>query len=161
MTEAEFKICLGRLRELQFREDFQTLLGDFYTSCDTPQRAEIRRELAHKTLTEPVAWKNPTDYFRSDLTPPQRSRQSLLRMSMYGHSRDTRDDLRSLAGDYHTLLHHGLDADATLKQIAILSDGEVAAFIHSFLARDAASKSLKAFGLVVVNSPAGPLIDTE
>ena len=158
MTDAEFSHRITQLVALEFREDFQTALYDLYVACQPHQRATLRRDLAAKRIHEPHAWRNPTDYFRSDLTTEQKARRSLLRLSMIGPN-DTREDLRELAHAYHALLILGFNADSILEDTARMAEPPTSDFIRAFVARDPQNKSMEAFRLRVVQSPNGPTID--
>lgn len=159
MTESEFQRYLSRLRTAKFREDFETALFALYTGCEPAQRAAFRRDLTAGKLQPPTAWRNPTDYFRSDLTREQRLRQSLIRMSIAGRSGDYREDLCALAYIYHNLLLLKLNADGILEDVAHLSDEDFGELVRAFTRRQPMDKSLEAFNLKVFETPDGPVAD--
>lgn len=159
MTDAEFQNGVTRLKSVSYREGFESAFYDLYTTCESAQRAQLRNSVRTGAIRPPRAWRNPTDYFRIDLTREQRCRRSLLRMSINGLSDDYRDDLCELAYCYHNLALLGLDADSILEEVADLSDPEVAGFLKGFIHRTPKDKSMEAFGLVVVQMPDGPGVD--
>ncbi|MDB5333037.1 MAG: hypothetical protein JWP03_4188 [Phycisphaerales bacterium] len=160
MTDAEFQQGLSSLEGMIYREDFETALCDLYASSEPAHRIVLRQDLTAGVLQKPTAWRYPTAYFRSDLTREQRIQQLLIRMSIAGGSTDYREDLRELAYCYHSLLLLGLDADAIFETIAQLSDLKFGRFVRAFLSRPPENKSVEAFGLTIVQTPDGPVVDS-
>lgn len=159
MTSSEFQERTASLANTLYREDFEATLYDLYTRCEATQRARLRHDFRTGALQAPRAWRNPADYFRSDLTREQRFRRLLLQTSIAGLRDDYRDDLCELAYCYHNLMFLGLNADSVFEEVAELSDPEVADFLRGFMHRPPADKSMEAFGLVVVQTPDGPMAD--
>src|SRR6476469_10611521 len=74
MMDVEFRQRVEALKSISYREDFEASLYDLYASCEAGHRDVLRSDLKAGRLKSPMAWKNPTDYFRSDLTPEQKCR---------------------------------------------------------------------------------------
>src|SRR5271157_3378465 len=101
MTDAEFQEALSSLRQLPFREDFEAALFDLYRTATPTQRDKLRDGYKADKLGGSTTWRNPADYFRSDLTREQRMRQGLIARSLMDGTGDFRDDLISIAYCYH------------------------------------------------------------
>ena len=157
MSDEEFKDAVRALREIPYREDFQTALCELYVRSNQSQRDELRAGYKADRLGETMPWRNPTDYARSDLTREEGMRQSLIFLSIFDGQEDYREDLRSIAYCYHNLRVRGVDADLFLRQVAAMSGARFAELVLNFVNRPPGGKSLKAFGLEVVQTPDGPI----
>jgi hypothetical protein len=159
MTDAEFQKRVSSPAALFFREDFQTALYDLYKAATPEHRDVLRQEHRAGNLRGPTTWRNPADYERSDLTREQHIRERLIAMSIDGAGHDYRDDLMAIAHCYHNLAVLGVDADTVLEELAMLSDEDFARLILNFVRRSPDGKSMKAFGLELVQTPNGPIAD--
>ena len=159
MIDTEFQKLALSLRDLPFREDFEVALYDLYRSANPVQRAELRTAYHADSLGGSKIWRNPADYFRTDLNREQRMRQILLAMSLKEETDDYREDLLSIAYCYHNLAMLGVDADAVLEEIAEISGPRFGSLILGFARRSTAEKSPKLFGLKTEQSPHGSVVD--
>lgn len=160
MTDGQFHKALASLRDLPFREDYQAALFDLYTASNSAQRVELRAASQAGAIdSSKKAWRNPTDYTRSDLTREQRMRQRLLGMSIHDGGDDYRDDLMSIAHCYHNLAVLGVDADAVLEEVAELSGPKFAGLVREFVRRSPQAKSAEVWCLKIVETPDGPAFD--
>ena len=159
MTEVEFQNSVKSLREIPFREDFEAVLIELYSKVTPAQRDVLRDRYTADRLGGSTTWKNPGDYFRSDLTREQRAGQWLMLASIREGGPDYRDDLMSIAHCYHNLALRGLDAGAVLEKIATMSGPRFGSLMRGFVTRPSAGKSMEAFGLTVEQTPDGSVAD--
>jgi hypothetical protein len=159
MTDSDFQHALLSLRDLPFREDFEAALYDLYRDATSAQQAKLRAGHNADTLGGSKTWRNPADYNRSDLTREQRIRQNLMAMSLRDGAPDYRDDLMSIAYCYHNLALLGLNANATLDEIARISGPTFAVLVRGFLRRSPEDMSLEAFGLRIQQTPDGTVAE--
>lgn len=157
--DSEFEKRIAALTGISFREDFEAALYDLYQAATPAQRAAIRQATKAGSLQPPKHWRNPTDYNRADLTREKRQRQRLVAMSISEGGVDYRDDLMSIAYCYHNLKLMGIDADQVLEELAQLSGPHFANLVLGFVRRSPDQKSLKAFGLEIEQTPAGPVAE--
>ncbi len=156
MTDAEFHDQVAKLREIPYREEFQTSLCNLYLDCEPSYRDQLRRGINNGDIKCPAAWRFPTAYGRSDQSREQRIHESFLMMSINGLSDDIRDDLATLGYYYNNLPLLGIHADSHFEKVAKLSDPAFAEFIRAFVKRRPWDKGLRAWGLKIVHTPDGP-----
>jgi len=156
MSETEFRKRVAELQTYEHREDFERSMVELFWSASSEQCGELRAMRANGKLNSPKVWRNPSDYERSDLTHEERVRERLAAISLCWGSDDSRDDLMTIAFCYHNLLMLGNNADETLHDAARRADPRVAHLLLGFLNRLPEDKSMKAFALHMVQTPAGP-----
>ena len=159
MNDEAFQQTVASLRNTPFREDFLSALCDLYTSASQSQRAQIRSGFQADGLCGTTAWRNPTDYERSDLIREQRMRQRLVLLSIQDGGDDYRDDFIAIAHCYHNLAVRGVDADVVLRETAAMSAPKFASVVLNFVNRPPKGKSAEAFGLYIIQTPDGPIAD--
>ncbi len=158
MSDEEFQQALLRLRDLEYREDFEAALCELYIACEACHRDQIRADVASGVLKDPPSWRDPTDCSRLKTPREQRHKQQLILHSIRGAGKDFRDDLCGFAFTYHNLLLIGVDADAFFERVASLSDETFGGFVRSFVRRKPEDKSMKAFCLAVFQAPDGSAV---
>jgi hypothetical protein len=159
MTDLEFEQAVLALRQIPFREDFEEALYQLYRTCSAPQRDKLRQGYQADRLGGSKTWKNPVDYFRSDLTSEEQARQRLWARSLRDGSNDFRSDLLSIAFCYHMLAVRGFDADAELRELAGISAPKFAELVWGFVNRSPEEKSMKTWRLKIEQTPNGPVVD--
>jgi hypothetical protein len=156
-AELDFNARLAELRQISYREDFETALYELCMACTIEQCRILRDEVKNQLLWSSKPWRNRADYERSDLTWEQRLRRGVAAWAVRdGNFEDSRDELCSLAWLYHNLALSGVNADARLEEVSERADPRVAKLIRGFIERRPADKSMAAFRLYVEQTPEGP-----
>ena len=159
MTDVEFEQNLTELRNIEFREDYERALYDLCLTCTVDQCKTLRGLMSDRKLWHSKPWRNPTDYFRTDLSWDDQLKRGLAQWCiMDGGSPDFRDDLRGLAKHYHSLLVSGSDPDTLFRDVASRCEPRVAKLILGFIDRRPEDKSMEAFHLHVEQTPEGPRV---
>ena len=155
LSDDEFQDRLNQVRAISHREDFEEGLFGLYENGTTAQREQLRKLKISEQLVPTMPWKNPSDYFRGDLSRQQKLRRILISLSLSGLSNDVREDLRGLAYCYHNAAFVGFQPEALFEEVAEMSGVEVAKFLRDFLGRAPNNRSLEAFGLRIENTAEG------
>jgi hypothetical protein len=159
MPESEFVKRIAALASIPFREDFETALYDLYQAATPAQRAAIRQAEKTGRWQPSKPWRNPADYERLDLTREQRMRQHLIAMSIRDGGKDYRDDFLSIGYCYFNLAVLGVDADGVLDELAKMSAPKFAELVRRFGHHALDERTLKGWGMEIVQKPGGPVVE--